>query len=79
MTQTGGARMTNRVKQPFGAIAMLAAIGGLIGFPSGSPSTPEAIAAAEGAAPAHQPNPAWVAPSGPGGRQKTVSRDCPLC
>jgi hypothetical protein len=88
MTQTGGVRMTNRIKRLSGAIAMLAALGGLIGFLSGKPSPPEAIAAAEGAAPAHQPNPAWTAPDQEAAKKRAqeivpfveaVLEECQLC
>ena len=80
--------MKNGIKRLSGAIAMLAALGGLIGFLSGNPSPPEAIAAAEGAAPAHQPNPAWTAPDQEAAKKRAqeivpfveaVLEECQLC
>ncbi len=77
--------MTKRLSGALALLTALAAIGGLIGFLSGGPSPPEAIAAAEKAASAPAPPKAdavWTAPdqeaakkTGAGGRSLRRGRD----
>ncbi|MCU0592599.1 MAG: cytochrome c family protein, partial [Desulfobacterales bacterium] len=83
--------MTKRLSLSIALLTALAAIGGLIGFQAGGPSPPEAIAAAEGAAPAPAA-PAtitpWTAPDQEAAKKRAqelapfveaVMEECDLC
>ena len=83
--------MTKRLSGAIALLTALTAIGGLIGFLAGGPSPPEAIAAAEGAAPAPaapQTNAAWTAPDQEAAKKRAqelvpfveaVMDECQLC
>jgi hypothetical protein len=83
--------MSKRLSVAIALLTALAAIGGLIGFQAGGPSPPEAIAAAEGAAPAPAPPASttpWTAPDQEAAKKRAqelvpfieaVMEECDLC